>query len=407
MRIRDIALIVVFSCFICGPALLVLLEGTGIQLPVTLTSKPAKYLSGGVREVDILESLSLHAVLDETLQNDLETELGNHVPLKAQAMIASSSLQRLAIKASNFLFEFDCYPTFFGSTRLAIPEFDAVTYLPAKKSTSLERKWEDFAKGVKRVASKYSNKRFIIYVVQGYDSPAYNPAYALSSNPIVPSDCIDCISEIIDETRNVQLITQSFNSGESYYSDFFTTDHHWNINGAFRAYDQITEQLGIDSIDPGSNWIIPDYLYCGATARWGLDLIDEQVFDCSQNFKSLKVIMEGGNITTGDDHDSFWDYPEIGRKYKFYDSYYDNLGHCTIIGSGNRSALLIGNSYIGAIQRPLGFSYGKLTVNNQLHPASKLENTLEDQIRDAEADDVIFVANPSNLVIDKKYFKLN
>lgn len=55
-----------------------------------------------------------------------------------------------------------------------------------------------------------------------------------------------------------------------------------------------------------------------------------------------------GIVLRGDNHDNFWDAPELGRQYRFYDAYYGNLGNCTITGgSGDRAALLVGNSYVG------------------------------------------------------------
>lgn len=84
----------------------------------------------------------------------------------------------------------------------------------------------------------------------------------------------------------------------------------------------------------------------------------------------------------------------------------DNLGECVIAGGdGDRSALLVSNSYKGAFQRPLASSYHQLTVTGQLHPAVPITATLSEQIESADADDAIIVGNPAVLSIGGEYWE--
>ena len=47
--------------------------------------------------------------------------MGNCVPLKATALLANAAVQRSAIEASNVLFGWECYPTFYGSAIVEMP----------------------------------------------------------------------------------------------------------------------------------------------------------------------------------------------------------------------------------------------------------------------------------------------
>lgn len=96
----------------------------------------------------------------------------------------------------------------------------------------------------------------------------------------------------------------------------------------------------------------------------------------------------------------------LGKQYKFYDLYYDNTG-CRMIagGPGDRLALLVGNLYLGAIQRPLVSSYRSLAVSSQLASTRAASEPLEEQMNAASASDVIFVANPMSFKVDEAYWE--
>lgn len=405
MKLREVFFSAVICLFLIGPFVLYGVTKAGIIVPVELTAEPARYLAGGATSADIGSNLNLASFVDKKLQGSIETEIENYIPGKATAVETNADMQRTIIAVSNILFSWNCYPTYFGSARLAFPQADAVTYLPRSRNESLESAWRAFAEGVSSVATKYPNKRFVLYVVGGYEEPSFDPAYDLTSSPMHPEDCATTLKEAVADAPNVSVLTLSYENAEDYYRDFFRTDHHWNINGAFRAYGVIAKELKLQSVDPGGTWEIPEYWFTGATARWGVDLLRERVFDCNNNFSELVAKRTDGTETRGDDHSDFWNSSANGKPYIFYDSYYDNLGDCTIVGGvGDRSALLVGNSYRGAIQRPLASSYRSLTVNFQLHPSTPVTTTLEEQILAAGADDVIFVANPSGYNVAKEYW---
>lgn len=402
---RNVAFSVVVLLFLCGPGLLFASVQAGVAVPEALTSKPAQNLSGGIVEAHVGDHLSIEGFAARQLQAELENEVGNCIPAKANAIIANAALQRGSIAASNALFNWDCYPTYFNSGRLRLPD-DTLTYLPTHKNSAAEGRWRSFADGLAKVAQRHPDKRFILYVVGAYGEPAYNPAYGLVSDPLVPKDCVATVESQLEDVPNVTVLTKEYDSAESYYEDFFRTDHHWNIKGSLSAYGQIVDELGLRKVDAGKMVDIPDYWYTGATARWGIDLLKERVFDCEYDFSELSVKLFDGSVVPGNDHSSFWDAPPLRKPYAFYDSYYDNLGNATISGGvGDRSALLVSNSYRGAIQRPLAWSYHQLTVNAQLHPATPVVETLEEQINAADADDVIIVGNPSALNLEEAYWE--
>ncbi len=406
MIFRNALFSIGLCAFLCGPAILYGATRAGIDVPVDLTAAPAQYLSGGAESANVGEQFSVEGFTSKALQEAVDTEIGNYIPGKAAAIITNAGMQRRAIACSNSLWQWSCYPTYFGSARLFIPGEDAVTYLPQRSNVGAEAAWRSFAEGVAQVAERHPDKRFVLYVAGGYQEPSVNPAYDLVTDPLVPSYCVDALRAVAGDVPNVSVLSYSYSSSEEYYRDFFRTDHHWNAFGAFRAYESIAEELGLSVVEPGGKREIPDYWFTGATARWGVDLLRERVSDCGNTFADLVAERPDGTKISGDDHSSFWDAPALGKRYQFYDTYYDNLGDCTITGGfGDRNALLVSNSYRGALQRPLASSYRSLSVNSQLHPAVPLTTTLEEQIEAAGAEDVIFAANPSAFKIEDEYWE--
>ena len=406
VRIQRIIFPLLICAFLCGPALLYCAEAVGVDVPVDLTTEPATYLEGGAQGVELPDGVSLRSFAKGQLQKAAEAKVNNFVPARATAVVTNAALQRGAIAASNAFVGWDCYPTYFGSSRIYEPRANAVNYIPNQKDEWTQDAWRRFATGVKDAALRHPDKRFLIYVVEGYGEPAYDPAYELVTNPALPGDCVAIMEDVVEGMPNVTVLTRTYSDAESYYRDFFRTDHHWNITGAFAAYGQVAEALGLETVAMDGTWEIPDYTFTGATARWGIDLLSETVFDADQDFSRLTVELPDGSAVKGNDHAAFWDAAPLHRHYSFYDLYYNSFGDCTFTGgTGARRALLVSNSYRGAIQRPLAWSYASLAANSQLWPGAGVTTTLDEQIAAAEADDVLFIANPGNLIIDDAYWR--
>lgn len=407
MRIRNTIFAILFCAFLLGPAAVIFSEQVGIELPGWLSAEDSRYLDGGIAKADVAGNLSPEGFASEELQTALDNEVGNHVPLKFSALLGNAALQRSAIEASNALFNWPCYPAYYGSDKLYDPSLNTLSYMPAKSSEVFTERWRSFAEGVVKTAKRHPDKRFLIYIAQGSDTPSYNAAYELVADALVPQECIDVMTEITKDADNVFVVTKSYDSAEDYFHDYFTTDHHWNIEGAYTAYTQIADTLGLDQISLDGTHQIEGCLYNGAYSRSGLLLLNEKVYDSNKTFSNLVAITEEGAEESLNAHTHFWDGSKLAQDFSFYDRYYDDIpGPITIKGGkGDRKALLVSNSYRGAIQRLLGSSYHELATNTQLHVNTKMKQCLDDQIQSSDADDIIFAACPNSLRISPEYWE--
>lgn len=406
MKIRNIIFTIIFCAFLLGPAGIFLSDKMGIDLPTWMTAENAKYLEGGVSEAQVKKNLSLEGFETEQLQTALESKVGNNIPFKAAALLGNAALQRGAIETSNCVFNWRGYPTYYGSEVLYDTELKALCSKPLSYSKDTKDDWEKFAQGVLSTAEEFSNKRFVIYVVQGDQTAPLNFAYDLMSDPIMPNDCVSTMTKIIEDHSNVYIVTKTYTSGDDYYRDFYKTDHHWDINGAYVAYEQLTQELDLDKTEMSTLVQIEDCNFNGSFSRRALMRLNEKVFDCDDAFGSLLAHYSDGSTHPCNSHEKFWDSSLSLRDAQFYDLYYDDLGNCKISGgSGERSALLISNSYRGAIQRFLATSYNELMVNDQLGLHSKVTTTFKEQIIEADADDIILLACPMRFEVSSEYWE--
>ncbi len=401
----------VFSIIVClifiGPVLMFgAMNVLKIELPGWITSEEVQYLEGASIKYGVKDNLNMDGLASGRLQSALEDKVEDYVPCRAGAIITSAALQRVAIETSNLVTHWSCYPTFYGSDKVYSPEFDSVAYMPEPYSKDVFDRLEYFSEGVKRIAERYPEKRFIIYLVLGYEEPSFTPASALMSDDYNPLDAYEFMNAILEESENVEILTRRYSIGDEYYEKFFATDHHWNISGAIEGYSQIVDSLDLQENNFGTFIPMPDYEYTGATARWGRDLIKESVFDVEDDFSYLRVDTIDGYVFNGANHDVFKDYPEAGKQFAFYDAYYDSIPSLSTItgGSGDKCCLLISNSYGAALQRPLATSYKELHVSQVFRHPELERGNLEYEIDCSNPDDVIFVANPSAIIVPDDYF---
>ncbi len=408
-KARNSILALVFGVLLFGPILMIGFQHVlKIELPEWLSPQSASFLEGGSSRPSIRENLNFEGISNGKLQLAIDGKLQEYAPCRSAAILGSSSIERSFINTSNALFNWNCYPTYYGSDRIYIPSFDAVAYMPQKQADNEAqiKAWDDFANNLLEVATEYPEKKFVVYLVQGYYQPAFNPAYELISDPFLPDSSYTIMSDKLKSIDNISVLTKGYDSGEDYFHDFFTTDHHWNILGALEAYEQLADELDFEINTFGDTSPIEDYLYTGATARWGRDLVMESVFDVAYDFSDVKIEFSNGYKTTGANHDYFWNYPPAGKRYAFYDAYYDNLtAPCVLSGdSGDKDVLFVSNSYGAALQRPLATSYKNVYTSRRLHPSCTETETLRQQIEQTDADDIIFLANPSRMISPKGYF---
>jgi hypothetical protein len=393
MKARNTALSVAFCLFLAGPAFMAGVDKAGVfQLPDWATSESAAYLSGGITEADVKSHLSLKGFSSQKLQKDIEATVGNNIPLKATALLANAGLQRSVIGLSNQMWRFPCYPTFFGSDYVLIPQEHAVAAMPLPAGGATSNALRKFGKSVASFAEKNPDIRCVVYVADISNTSLANPAHSLVSNSLSTNEVAGEIQAGV--AKGVPVVaSHTGDDVTSYYQLFFRSDHHWNARGAALAFEDIMQSLGAEGRDFKFK-LLDGPVYSGAYSRNSLCIVDDVPFDIDFDFNQEVMETARGQVD-GNQHVVYDDASEQAKHWQFYDLFYELFPH-TRSGVGSGNVLLVSDSFGGALVRPFGLAFENVWVRNTLHASSKTEERLSDIVSSCDIDTVIFVGHATN-----------
>lgn len=394
MRLRNILISIIFCCFLLGPVGILAAQVTGVNLPGWLTAEDSSYLEGGMTKSKLMKNLSVKGFFDKKLQTSIETEVGNNVPMKAASLLVNASLQRAAITASNGLFGWESYPSYYGSERVYSSSQNALYRFPSKRLDDAKKRLQSFIAGVCAVAKEYPDTRFAIYVSDSASYSAANPVRDLvtSYRQITTSEIAAYMEEACD-APNVSIAANPIDSSDEYAQKFYKSDHHWNMIGATEGFDTISDELGRAAIEQVSYSEISGPLFYGSDAREGLDLLYDIPFDIDCDFSGVEY-REGDAWFAGDDHHTYFDASQLEQQYKFYNLYWPRDGQ--LKGPGEGTLMLISDSYGDCIRRLFALDRARVIPKTTLHESSKTDDRLRDYIEKDAPEEVVFIGGPSN-----------
>lgn len=402
MKVRNAVLSAAFCLFLLGPmALWIAQTHLKVELPSDFTAEDAAYLSGGYEEVDLMEHFSLKGFSAEQFQDDLNTTVESNIPYRALVLLQNAAMQRSAIAASNALFRFEAYPTFFGSEQVYLPGNDALAKMPEPAREEKTAATKNFAKGLAAVAQANPNKRFFVVVADQSDTSLANPAAKLVSQRYTTLDSLAAL-QLAETAANVHLVGICYDQADEYYRHFYRSDHHWNGYGTLEAYTALLEKAGIDSKRNNDADAIefPGIRANGSYARKGLMLLNETVceprFDLSGIEATGKrippIIQPEGPALVHDD--------AMGSVFDFYSSWYGSSAVTAALTVTNNEptedtkALIVMDSFNDSMHWLISQNHSEAQCMLDLKNDSEGPETLQQRIDAAEADAIYFVGNP-------------
>lgn len=378
-KFRSIVFIAAFTLICCSAGIGLVLGKLAPDVVIT-----ENYLSGGSPA-----SLSMKEIITQPQRllkdrefadksrDSIEVGFSKLVPFRDTLMVASAKLHRQGIRTANLLTGFEIYPSYYGSRYVELPKDGAVSYIPGEGSDVFWHNLHCFAEGLAKKARQHSDTTFVMYLVPGKSTPGASPLYEYMDGLITPQQVMAALDEDLQGVDNLVLLTDTYETVEDYYRNFFKTDHHWNILGALQARNTIGMALGWEPLAAATKPVdgYEDYRFIGTNARGGLDVQGEKVFDLDYDFGQLDVEYADGTVADGNDHAYFTDYTGLDKPYVFHSRYYNTPSQVGTFTNNDPhatgKALLISDSYGGAISRPLALQFEKLCRSNDLFNESK------------------------------------
>lgn len=362
----------------------------GVELPLWLDGRTAKYLSGSTADDAIPRDGGglLTEFASGELQDALESKVLNNTPLRAQALLGSSGLQRSAIKTSNILFNWPAYPTYYGSSKAYCPSDSGLITIPPQS-------WNyeglvSFGANLAQYAKDHPNQRIVMYIVSESNDKTMNPAAQLMSIPDWSRESELAIKRQVEGLTNVAVLRSSYPNLSEYYGDYFKSDHHWRAKGALSAANEIANCLDLKPVTSMGTQII-EGSYVGSNARNGLDIVIDELSDELVDYSNIEIVYND-EILSATDHLEFesLEYPD--DKFSFYDKYFGSVDDRRFIGGdGGGDGLLVTDSYGQAIARPLSKLFKELFVTEALYYWDDDEDNLGQITSTNDINDIVFV----------------
>lgn len=393
MRIRNLLFSACIIALLCLPCFLFIAAHSGCQVSGLLTTDRAKYLSGGVNNVDVASKLNIDDFASGLFQDSFSTEIDNYVPLKYYVLLGNAGLQRTFIEASRTLFDWDCYPTRLDTYAVYVPEHTAIRGKAAQDLTDEQKEGlRAFSSEIAKWANSHPDIQVCVFIPEQSTVSECNPSFALTSNSLDLASYLDLLNEGVSNATNVEFVSKSYDDLTEYLGDFYYTDDHWNGFGACAAYNEIAPNLTLPSLDD----LIPDplvenYVFNGANARQGLMLLDRKVTEPRFDTDSWKVEGSGSDALLLDPSASPHD-GALSMEFNFYSSWYGANGRTTIVNEAaptSEKILMIGDSFGQALRWT--FASTCQEVHWELSAGIIDGRKLEDRIEETGAGKVIFI----------------
>ncbi|THG36495.1 hypothetical protein [Adlercreutzia caecimuris] len=402
MKARNTVLSAIFCLFLVGPGALYMAQTyLHLDLPSNFTAEDSKYLAGGFEEVNLSKHFSLKGFSSEKFQSNLNTTVENNIPYRASVLLQNAALQRFAIATSNALFQFEAYPTFFGSEQIYLPSSDALAKMPERAREAKIASTKDFATGLATVAQANSDKQFFVVVADQSDTSLANPAAKLVSQHYTTTDSVEALA-FAEKAPNVHLVSIRYDQSTDYYRHFYRSDHHWNGYGTLQAYEALMDAAGLASNRQNNIATIefPDIRANGSYARKGLMLLNESVHEPQFDLTGIQatgkkippiIKPEGPTLIHND---------AMGSVFDFYSNWYgssDVTANLTVTNSEpltDTKALIAMDSFNDSLHWLIAQNHRAIQCVLDLKNDSEGPETLQERIDGANADTIYFVGNP-------------
>lgn len=391
-KTRNLALLACSAAVLCSALVCGALNAAGVPLPEEVAPSDHRSNLEG-RAYTEPPSPSLGSFLDGAFQRDLESYVADSIPFRDDILMANAALQRASIKTMASLCNYSIYPTFFDSDIIFSEANGAVYEMPIKTSRAALDKMEKVLANYKAFATEHPELNCYFAMPTRSNVLSFDPYASLTSSAISNGTFRNLISSTLGETVTyVDIFLDDFDEFDKQY---FKTDHHWNMDGAYAAYCTLATALGFKDqlVQPGDALRF-DIGFYGSNARKGLDAEGpaDSILDYEFDLPEFDLFVDGEPVET--------QFLANTKKYQdgaystapFY-NYYSNYFHSDkalltlqVKESRNgRTLLIVGDSYTNSIERLFTAHYDTIYVYDPRHATQ----TLSEFVDKHEVNDVL------------------
>lgn len=294
------------------------------------------------------------------------------------------NVQRTCIELANLPLNFEAYPTFFGSDHAYYSPTGRVFKIPSTLTSDLSASIDEAAEIWNRFFERHPNIRWFLFMPDIDFISLVSPGHDLVATPL---DRIYWETEFFSKlSESSTYIDGGYTDAEKWEANFFRTDHHWQIQGAFSAYQAMAKELGVTPIEAEGFFQTDSDEFWGSRARAGLCFLgpSDIVWDIAYEPSELQVRIDGEDLDATFLDIGFY-YPATPYKTQaklpdiYTGRFHTDFGLIEIENTDaetEKTLLIIGDSYTNNIERLFAENYCKVYVMDPRHFTGNIDQLI-------------------------------
>jgi hypothetical protein len=336
--------------------------------------------------------------LSKEFQKDLESAAGDQIPFRLFFASLARLVERVQIRTVYSLLPDPAFPASLDVDYLLLRGKSQIYLQPPAVWDVLQReKVDDRIENYKNLIDLYPEINFYIFYLERTAFAPYNPM-----NPFFPQadkgQSFDYF--LANKPKELKVSSLRLSGIEEHRQKFFRTDHHWNIRGAWSAYEIIYQMLSVDLPDISPLLELRGFTqiegleFCGSYARRTLYPCEPDIFEyAAVDLPPHRTFVNGIETDYGNQRQYLKGDFSRDRYTEHYAEFY---GYVTPLveydyeNSSSRNLLIIGGSYTQAMQEFIAAHYDKTYV---VDFRDYTDFSLGDFIRDHGIHDVLVIGD--------------
>lgn len=292
-----------------------------------------------------IPSFTMSSFLDKTFQDQYENALADQIPLSSEMKRIEKTIELLA----KFTF-FKLNPNTFHNIGGLLYKDEYFVYFP-REFSNVQEQLDRKIQNLNEVKEKLPNVDISLYYIEKDTDIHFETGEKLGAY------------EYIADKVNQQFHTKKFaiNNFDEFKQYFYKTDHHWNAQGSYKAYQEIVEWMGLgEPIVPKEEVCLQATMSGSKVAGIGGNfLFQEQLCAYPFDFKEHDIYVNGQKVESYGNYRQYFENKVTEGSYA--DFYGDDYGLLSFDyhQDEKENLLIIGESYDNAINELLASHFNR------------------------------------------------
>lgn len=334
------------------------------------------------RQLEQFPEISLETIFNKTFGSNFEIYIADQFPLRDKFVSLKSNVEVLMQKKEN-------NGVYIGKDNNLIEVFDDVDL----------DKVDKISKYINNFQSSFNTYMMVVPTAITIND---NKLPNFVNNTIEEKYMNYFIGNLDNGVNNISIIDTLKKHNDEYL--YYKTDHHWTTLGAYYAYEEFCNSLGIDSISKDGFDVeeVSNDFYGTLASKGNFSFVKPDTINLFIPKNKVNVLVD--YVYSDTIKDSLYEYDYLNTKDKygiFLDNNHPLVKILSLVDNGKKIAV-IKDSYAHSLVPFLSNHYGEIHMID----LRLFKGVVSDYLRENEIKDVLFVYNARNILSDVNLMRL-